>query len=100
AISRRPPTSTAFWRRNMSHDMIFVSRWPKGEARHGEHAAQIWARLLPFTRGFYVNEMAGGVSPSETAANYGINASRLSAIKRKWDPDNFFRLNANILPGG
>jgi hypothetical protein len=90
AISRRPPASTAFSHRNASHDMIFVGRWPKGESRHGEQIAQIWARLLPFTRGFYVNEMAGGVSPSEVAHDYGANAPRLAAVKRKWDPDNFF----------
>jgi hypothetical protein len=78
--------------------MIFVGRWPKGEARYGEHISQIWARLLPHTRGFYINEMAGGVSPSEVADNYGVNASRLAVVKRRWDPDNFFRLNANILP--
>jgi hypothetical protein len=99
-ISRRAPTSTAFSHRATSHDMIFVSRWPKGEARHGEHVSQIWTRLFPFTRGFYVNEMAGGVSPSEVADNYGVNASRLAAVKRRWDPDNLFRLNANILPAG
>jgi FAD/FMN-containing dehydrogenase len=100
AISRRPPASTAFSRRSTSHDMIFASRWTKGEARHGEHMAQIWARLQRFTRGFYINEMAGAVSPSEVADNYGANASRLAAVKRRWDPDNLFRLNANILPAG
>jgi FAD/FMN-containing dehydrogenase len=100
AISRRPPASTAFSHRSASHDMIFVGRWSKGEARHGEHIAQIWAHLLPFTRGFYVNEMAGGVNPSEVADNYGANAFRLAEIKRRWDPDNLFRLNANILPAG
>jgi FAD/FMN-containing dehydrogenase len=24
---------------------------------------------------------------------------RLKALKRKWDPDNFFRINQNISPG-
>ena len=79
AISRRPVASTAFSHRTASHDMIFVGRWSKGDARHGEYIAQIWARLLPHTRGFYVNEMAGGVSASEAADNYGANASRLAA---------------------
>jgi FAD/FMN-containing dehydrogenase len=100
AISRWPVASTAFSHRAASHDMIFVGRWPKSEAQAGEHIAQIWSRLLPFTRGFYVNEMAGGVSPSEVAANYGANATRLATVKRRWDPDNLFRLNANILPAG
>lgn len=100
AISRRPVTSTAFSHRSTSHDMIFVGRWPKGETRHSEYISQTWDRLLPHIRGFYVNEMAGGVTPSEVADNYGANARRLAITKRKWDPDNLFRLNANILPAG
>jgi len=29
---------------------------------------------------------------------YGNNYSRLAALKTKYDPDNFFRLNQNISP--
>jgi hypothetical protein len=29
----------------------------------------------------------------------GANLQRLREIKRKYDPDNFFRLNNNIAPG-
>lgn len=98
AISRVPSKATAFSNRTMLHDMIFVSTWPRGSAEHGEGARQIWSRLQPFTSGFYVNDMAGGVSPSEVADNYGVNAERLAAVKASWDPGNLFRLNANILP--
>jgi len=32
-------------------------------------------------------------------AAYGPEkADRLKALKRQWDPDNFFRLNQNISP--
>ena len=32
-------------------------------------------------------------------AAYGDNYGRLLEIKRKWDPDNLFRMNKNIGPG-
>ena len=32
------------------------------------------------------------------AENYGANYERLAALKKKYDPDNFFRLNPNIKP--
>jgi FAD/FMN-containing dehydrogenase len=102
AISQRPVAATAFSHRGASHDMALAATWNTGDGaeRHLAFARQAWARLQPFTRGFYVNDMAGAVNPSEVAANYGANAARLAAIKAHWDPQNLFRLNANILPKG
>ena len=31
-------------------------------------------------------------------ASYGDNYHRLSVIKAKYDPENFFRVNQNIVP--
>jgi FAD/FMN-containing dehydrogenase len=101
AISRSPNSATAFSHRSISHDMLFVASWNRDESApsHAAFAHQTWARLVPFTRGFYVNDLAGAVTAPEVAANYGSNAARLAAVKAKYDPKNLFRLNANILPG-
>jgi len=32
------------------------------------------------------------------AAVYGVNFSRLTGIKHKYDRENFFRRNSNVLP--
>jgi FAD/FMN-containing dehydrogenase len=47
--------------------------------------------------GLYVNEVPADVD--DPAAIYGpAKAERLRALKRRWDPDNVFRLNHNVRP--
>ena len=99
-IARIDPSTSPFPHRTALHDMIFVTTWLKGpgEAEHRSEATQIWQRLKPHTRGFYGNDMGGGVTPAEVAANLGSNAARMADIKARYDPSNLFRLNANIEP--
>ena len=48
--------------------------------------------------GVYVNELGLDESDDRIRSAYGINYPRLARLKAKYDPDNLFRLNANILP--
>ena len=100
AIARVPSAATPFARRSASHDMIFVTSWPRvaGEAEQRAYSRRLWDELRPHTSGFYINDMAGGVTPDAVAANFGSNYSRLARVKATYDPHNLFRLNANILP--
>ena len=58
---------------------------------------EAWKPIEPLTRGFYVNAMSEDMY-AKVDANYGPNYLRLSQLKRKYDPGNQFRLNANVLP--
>jgi hypothetical protein len=58
--------------------------------------AQLKSSLLPFTDGYYTNEVADEHQP-RIKENYRGNIDRLRQLKRQYDPHNMFRLNANIL---
>ena len=58
-----------------------------------------WEAVNPFTMGGgYVNFMMGDEGDARIKATYGGNFERLVAVKRKYDPNNVFRVNQNIKP--
>jgi FAD/FMN-containing dehydrogenase len=48
--------------------------------------------------GAYVNDLDRDEGDDRVRSAYGGNYGRLQAIKQKYDPANFFRLNPNIKP--
>jgi hypothetical protein len=58
-----------------------------------------WEAVSPLTMGGgYVNFMMGDEGDTGIKATYGGNFERLVAVKRKYDPNNVFRVNQNIKP--
>jgi hypothetical protein len=54
--------------------------------------------MAPFSIGAeYVNNL-GEEGEDRVRAAYGENYGRLVSLKDRYDPSNFFRLNANIRP--
>jgi FAD/FMN-containing dehydrogenase len=57
-----------------------------------------WSALEPWHQGVYVNFL-GDEGAGRVRQSYGIEKyHKLQASKRKYDPDNFFRINQNISP--
>jgi len=51
-------------------------------------------------RGVYVNFMPEDEAGRVQSGAYGANYARLATLKKTFDPENLFRLNQNITPGG
>ena len=57
-----------------------------------------WEGLRPFfAPGLYVNQL-GDEGEERVRVAYSSNYDRLVALKNKYDPSNFFRMNQNIKP--
>ena len=101
AAGRVADGATAFAHRYALANMMTIAGWRNGADEPAEHiqaTRRYWAKLEPFTRGFYVNDMPREATASDINANYRGNYQRLVAIKKKFDPTNLFRLNANVEP--
>jgi FAD/FMN-containing dehydrogenase len=100
AVTRVSPTATAFPLRQEGHSLIMNTQW-KDPAQ--EQACIAWQRglfdgLRPnMTDAVYVNYLDSDEQERVRSA-YGPNYDRLVELKRRYDPDNLFRLNMNILP--
>ncbi len=64
---------------------------------HVKWLKDYWATVEPHTRGAYTNDLSD-VTQQRVHRNYGSNFDRLLALKNQYDPENLFRLNANIEP--
>lgn len=92
-----PSTATPYWHRDARCFAWVVSAAPPHEPQEEHHAwvNKVSAAALPAARGVYVNALANEGSERVRAA-YGGNWDRLLAVKRRYDPENVFRLNQNI----
>jgi FAD/FMN-containing dehydrogenase len=100
ACHRVAPDATAFAYRDANFATVIAGMWPDPS----QNAANIkWVRdyfdaTAPLSEeGGYINFMAGD-DQDRIKANYKGNYARLAETKRKWDPDNLFRVNQNIKP--
>ncbi|WP_018622546.1 FAD-binding oxidoreductase [Spirosoma luteum] len=98
--ARIDPAKTAFGLREDQWDFDIVSQWtdPADAQTNIDWTRNFWSQVEPYTKGVYVNHLGGEDEATRVRAAYGPNYDRLVALKTKYDPTNFFRLNNNIAP--
>lgn len=100
AAARVGPTETAFAHRQHLYNFAIFSIWadPAKTEKNIAWTRAYWDAMQPhMASGAYVNYLEEEADPQARAV-YGPNYKRLVALKTKYDPTNFFRLNANIKP--
>jgi FAD/FMN-containing dehydrogenase len=99
AATRVGVEETAFPHRAPMWDFDAIAQWSEaGQADAGvAWARRVWDEVAPYTSGVYVNHLDAD-DKSRVRQAYGPNYDRLVSLKQKYDPENFFRLNNNILP--
>ena len=101
AVRRVPSDATAWNTRDATWSMVIaaIDSDPKQADALKRWGRAYWKAVHPFNlEGVYVNFMMDDEADGRVQAAYGDNYARLASIKRKYDPDNRFRVNQNVRP--
>jgi FAD/FMN-containing dehydrogenase len=101
AVTRIGATDTAVPHREPGWNVLIPSVWtdPATTDANIEWTRETFAALRPYmaTRR-WLNYLGDDQADDAIRDAYGPNYDRLREVKRRYDPDNVFRLNHNIAP--
>jgi FAD/FMN-containing dehydrogenase len=103
AINRIGSTDTAYGERTAQWMSSFDGNWedPKDNAANVAWIRDAFDQVARYGKGSTYTNFTGQADETADALArnaYGANTARLRAIKKQYDPSNFFRVNPNILP--
>lgn len=100
AVARADESDSAFNGRNAGFTFNITAATADAEGFDGERqwVRDFWSALEPHHTSVYVNFLMEEGEERIRQAYGAEKYDRLKALKRHYDPDNFFRLNQNIPP--
>ncbi len=100
AVARVRDDETAFHGRSAGHTFNIGGNTTSDDGFEEERAwaRRFWTALQPYHTSVYVNFLMDEGHARIRQAYGTAKYARLQALKRKYDPTNFFRLNQNIPP--
>jgi FAD/FMN-containing dehydrogenase len=101
ALTERDEAHSPAGNRDANYVLNLAGSWENAtdDQANIDWARGAWNDLKQFgTGGNYINFLTEDESQERVDAALGQAIERLRGVKRKWDPDNFFRTNRNIAP--
>jgi FAD/FMN-containing dehydrogenase len=100
AVARVGADETAFNGRGVGHtfNITGMTETSEGFEEEREWVRNLWSALEPWHTSVYVNFLMDEGEDRVREAYGAEKYDRLKALKRRYDPENFFRLNQNIAP--
>jgi FAD/FMN-containing dehydrogenase len=101
AVHRMGKGDTAWNCRDATWSMVIagIDPNPKNAGSVTQWTKAYWDAVHPYDLGgAYPNFMMDDEGDARLKASYGENYARLAALKKKYDPNNLFRVNQNIRP--
>jgi FAD/FMN-containing dehydrogenase len=100
AVARVGENETAFGGRSAGHTFNIggITETAEGFDEEREWVRNFWSALEPYHTSVYVNFLMEEGEERIRQAYGAKKYDRLKALKRRYDPDNLFRLNQNIRP--
>jgi FAD/FMN-containing dehydrogenase len=103
AINRVGSTDTAYSERTAQWMSSFDGNWedPADNEANIGWVRDAFEQVARYGKGSTYTNFTGQADETADALTrnaYGPNTARLRTIKKQYDPDNFFRINPNILP--
>jgi hypothetical protein len=94
------PHDNAFGFRRTGYEFWIHSYWQQAKEREASWnwVEEFFAAMRPLSSGAVYANGLENESEERVKAAYGDKYDRLTRIKAKYDPDNFFRVNQNIKP--
>jgi len=98
AAGRVPRDATAFPHRDLPWDILFLAQWtdPAQTNLHRDWARSGEELLRPYSQNAHLLSALDVEAEEVIQSAFGANLARLAAIKKTYDPTNFFRVNQNI----
>jgi hypothetical protein len=91
-------TAWNFRKVNFAEVIVGVDPDPANNERFTKWAKEYWTALHPYSSGGAYLNMVMDEGETLVRASYGDNYARLARIKVRYDPQNLFSVNQNIMP--